>query len=94
MYPGRTNTPSPTTAQRIGLDPRPDNPAKMSEYEWAAAKTRSNLRQDSRAPCVICKQNFGRDPQVVLRTLSLSRYISVISDLVRIGDVVRNDNTY
>ena len=38
----------------------------LSENEWQSAKERSNQRDDSRHPCVICKEDFGLQEQVCL----------------------------
>ena len=54
-------------AQRIGLEARTTSD-KLSEDDWLEAKRKSNDRHDSRLPCVICKQNFGPDKQVISNT--------------------------
>jgi len=46
----------------MGLVEAPEQP--LSEAEWQEAKTRSNKRDDSKMPCVICKEDFGTQEQV------------------------------
>ena len=36
----------------------------MSESEWSNVKAKSNARDDSIEPCVICKEDFGLQEQV------------------------------
>ncbi|XP_064594804.1 RING finger protein 32-like isoform X2 [Liolophura sinensis] len=58
-------TPAPLTlAQKLGLVEAP--PQLMSEGQWQAAKAKSNRREDSDLPCVICKEDFGLQQQVLL----------------------------
>ena len=38
----------------------------LSENEWKAVKYQSNDREDSKQPCVICKEDFGTGEQVKL----------------------------
>lgn len=57
--------PSPLTlAQKLGLVDAPDQP--LSETQWQEAKKKSNTRDDSKMPCVICKEDFGIQEQVLL----------------------------
>ncbi|XP_041371978.1 RING finger protein 32-like [Gigantopelta aegis] len=53
-----------TLAQKFGLVDAP--PQLMSETEWQNAKFQSNRREDSQQPCVICKEHFGFQEQVLL----------------------------
>lgn len=57
--------PAPLTlAQKLGLVEAPEQP--LSEEEWKHAKEKSNKREDSVLPCVICKEDFGTQAQVLL----------------------------
>ncbi|XP_063695052.1 RING finger protein 32-like [Bolinopsis microptera] len=56
--------PPPTLAQRYGLAAPP--PAVLTEGEWEHVKNQSLVRGDNTAPCVICKEEFGLDGQVLL----------------------------
>lgn len=49
-------------AQRFGLVQGP--PKHLSEGEWSNVKALSNARDDSKEPCVICKEDFGLQEQV------------------------------
>ncbi|XP_005094019.1 RING finger protein 32 [Aplysia californica] len=53
-----------TLAQKFGLvhAPKP----LLSEQEWNHVKAKSNQRDDSGEPCVICKEDFGLQEQVLL----------------------------
>ena len=51
-------------AQRMGLVEAPTQP--LTEDEWKKAKEKSNKRDDSKQPCVICKEDFGVQEQVQL----------------------------
>ncbi|BFZ22272.1 hypothetical protein BsWGS_25312 [Bradybaena similaris] len=53
-----------TLAQKYGLvyAPKP----LLSEQDWAHVKAKSNQRDDSQEPCVICKEDFGVHEQVLL----------------------------
>ncbi|XP_071103177.1 RING finger protein 32-like [Haliotis cracherodii] len=53
-----------TLAQKFGLVDAPDQP--LSEAEWKNVKEKSNKRDDSHQPCVICKEDFGLQEQVLL----------------------------
>ncbi|XP_071942226.1 RING finger protein 32-like [Antedon mediterranea] len=53
-----------TLAQRMGLVAAPEQP--LTENEWKEAKEKSNCREDSTQPCVICKEDFGFQEQVLL----------------------------
>lgn len=53
-----------TLAQRMGLVEAPGQ--LLSESEWQHAKEKSNQRDDSKMPCVICKEDFGTQEQVLL----------------------------
>ncbi|XP_014783096.1 RING finger protein 32 [Octopus bimaculoides] len=56
--------PSLSLAQKLGIV---ECPAKqLSEFEWKNVKEQSNSRHDSCQPCVICKENFGEESQVLL----------------------------
>lgn len=59
-------------AQRLGLIE--SVPAAMTEAEWRAAKEQSNKRDDSKQPCVICKELFGKQQQVVFLCISVIFY--------------------
>ncbi|KAK6182508.1 hypothetical protein SNE40_010182 [Patella caerulea] len=53
-----------TLAQKFGLI---DAPQKLlTEEEWQGVKSKSNTREDSHQPCVICKEDFGLQQQVLL----------------------------
>ncbi|KAL3837484.1 hypothetical protein ACJMK2_022838 [Sinanodonta woodiana] len=53
-----------TLAQKLGLV---DAPAQLlTELEWQGIKAKSNDRNDSDMPCVICKEDFGFQDQVLL----------------------------
>ncbi|TRY98862.1 hypothetical protein DNTS_016661 [Danionella cerebrum] len=51
-------------AQRIGLVAPPSS--RLTTEEWAEVKTRSLLEGDSSQPCVICREQFCLQPQVLL----------------------------
>ncbi|XP_053372747.1 RING finger protein 32-like [Mercenaria mercenaria] len=53
-----------TLAQKFGLVDAPEQP--LSETDWQKAKEKSNKRDDSKMPCVICKEDFGTQEQVLL----------------------------
>ena len=38
----------------------------LTEEQWQKAKAKSNEREDSHQPCVICKEPFGLEQQVLL----------------------------
>ena len=48
----------------MGLVEAPTQP--LTEDEWKKAKEKSNKRDDSKQPCVICKEDFGVQEQVKL----------------------------
>ena len=50
-------------AQRMGLIEAPGQ--LLTETEWETAKEKSNKRDDSKMPCVICKEDFGTQQQVL-----------------------------
>lgn len=57
--------PAPLTlAQKLGLVEAPED--LLSDTEWKEIKEKSNARQDSAQPCVICKEDFGLQQQVLL----------------------------
>ncbi|CAG5120474.1 unnamed protein product [Candidula unifasciata] len=56
--------PPMTLAQKYGLVYAPQ--PLLSEQDWAHVKARSNQRDDSKEPCVICKEDFGVHEQVLL----------------------------
>ena len=51
-------------AQKLGLVDAPIAP--LTDKEWQDVKTKSNQRNDSDQPCVICKEEFGTQRQVRL----------------------------
>lgn len=51
-------------AQKMGLVEAP--PQLLTEAEWSTVKEASNRREDSLLPCVICKEDFGLQDQVLL----------------------------
>ncbi|CAL1536197.1 unnamed protein product [Lymnaea stagnalis] len=53
-----------TLAQKFGLVHAPKQ--LLSEQEWNTVKAKSNQRDDSQEPCVICKEDFGLQEQVIL----------------------------
>ncbi|KAK3597060.1 hypothetical protein CHS0354_022064 [Potamilus streckersoni] len=53
-----------TLAQKLGLVEAPAQ--RLTELEWQGIKARSNDRNDSDLPCVICKEDFGFQDQVLL----------------------------
>ncbi|XP_043920721.1 RING finger protein 32 [Protopterus annectens] len=58
-------SPSPLSlAQKLGLVETPVAP--LSTEEWAKVKKRSVEQGDSSQPCVICKEEFGLQQQVLL----------------------------
>ena len=59
------------TAQKLGLIEAPDQP--LSEKEWHNVKTKSNERDDSKLPCVICKEDFGTQEQVCITSALTSK---------------------
>jgi len=50
------------SAQKFGLVDAPEQ--LLSETDWDKAKEKSNKREDSKMPCVICKEDFGTQQQV------------------------------
>ena len=52
-------------AQRMGLIEAPGQ--LLTEKEWERAKEKSNKRDDSKMPCVICKEDFGTQQQVLTK---------------------------
>ena len=52
------------TAQKLGFVEAPE--LLLSDKEWKDIKEKSNARQDSSQPCVICKEDFGLQQQVTL----------------------------
>lgn len=46
----------------MGLVDAPEQP--LTEEAWKHAKLKSNTREDSKQPCVICKEDFGTQQQV------------------------------
>ncbi|CAF0770858.1 unnamed protein product [Didymodactylos carnosus] len=52
-----------TLAEKIGLV---ETEKKLSEAQWLDIKVQSNKRDDSSQPCVICKEEFGLNQQVLL----------------------------
>lgn len=54
-------------AQKLGLVDAP--PARLTDQEWQAVKSKSNDRKDSAEPCVICKEEFGTHDQVIVKNL-------------------------
>ncbi|KTG46538.1 hypothetical protein cypCar_00002435 [Cyprinus carpio] len=56
--------PPPTLAQRMGLVAAPSR--RLTAEEWAEVKTRSIQEGDSTQPCVICREEFRLQPQVLL----------------------------
>ncbi|CAB4000630.1 RING finger 32 [Paramuricea clavata] len=53
-----------TLAQKLGLVDAPT--ARLTDKEWQDVKNKSNQRNDSDQPCVICKEEFGTQHQVLL----------------------------
>ncbi|XP_006816105.1 RING finger protein 32-like [Saccoglossus kowalevskii] len=51
-------------AQKLGIVESPEQP--LSDDQWKKAKEKSNRRDDSKQPCVICKEDFGLVQQVLL----------------------------
>jgi hypothetical protein len=51
-------------AQKLGLVDAPT--ARLTDKEWQDVKNKSNQRNDSDQPCVICKEEFGTQHQVCL----------------------------
>ncbi|XP_069106705.1 RING finger protein 32-like [Argopecten irradians] len=56
--------PKLSLAQKMGLVDAPEQP--LTEQEWKSVKEKSNKRDDSKQPCVICKEDFGTQEQVLL----------------------------
>ncbi|KAI1889166.1 hypothetical protein AGOR_G00176280 [Albula goreensis] len=56
--------PQMTLAQRLGLVDAP--PMPLTAEEWRRVKTRSVDEGDSSQPCVICREEFRLQPQVLL----------------------------
>ena len=54
------------SAQRMGLVEAPES--QLTENDWSSVKERSNKRDDSKQPCVICKDDFGKTEQVHYET--------------------------
>lgn len=50
-----------SSAQKFGLVEAPEQ--LLSEADWQKAKEKSNQRDDSKLPCVICKEDFGFQEQ-------------------------------
>ena len=50
-------------AQKLGLVEAPG--LLLTDKEWKEVKKKSNERQDSSQPCVICKEDFGLQQQVM-----------------------------
>ena len=50
---------------RMGLIEAPGQ--LLTEKEWESAKEKSNKRDDSKMPCVICKEDFGTQQQVLAK---------------------------
>ena len=44
-------------------------PELLTEAEWQQVKHQSQQREDSAAPCVICKEDFGTQEQVMFVTV-------------------------
>ncbi|XP_070536117.1 RING finger protein 32-like [Ptychodera flava] len=53
-----------TLAQKLGLVEAPEQ--LLSDEQWKNVKDKSNEREDSKEPCVICKEDFGLVEQVLL----------------------------
>ena len=53
-----------TLAQKLGLIDHPAAP--LTDSQWQSAKAKSNARNDSSLPCVICKEPFAYQQQVLL----------------------------
>ncbi|XP_046861904.1 RING finger protein 32-like [Xenia sp. Carnegie-2017] len=53
-----------TLAQKLGLVEAPS--ARLTDKQWRDVKTKSNKRNDSGQPCVICKEEFRDQSQVLL----------------------------
>ncbi|XP_031556497.1 peptidyl-prolyl cis-trans isomerase G-like [Actinia tenebrosa] len=53
-----------TLAQKLGIIDAPEQ--LLSDNEWQEVKQQSNARMDSNQPCVICKEDFGVQQQVLL----------------------------
>ncbi|XP_078580580.1 RING finger protein 32-like [Branchiostoma floridae x Branchiostoma japonicum] len=51
-------------AQKLGLVEAPKQP--LTEEEWQSVKHRASRRDDHIQPCVICKEDFGTQEQVLL----------------------------
>ncbi|XP_066300181.1 RING finger protein 32-like [Branchiostoma lanceolatum] len=51
-------------AQKLGLVEAPKQP--LTEEEWQSVKHRASHRDDHTQPCVICKEDFGTQEQVLL----------------------------
>ena len=49
-------------AQKLGLVNAPEQP--LTDSAWQEVKQKSNERDDSVLPCVICKEDFGLEQQV------------------------------
>ena len=49
-------------AQKLGLVDAPEQP--LTDSAWQEVKQKSNERDDSVLPCVICKEDFGLEQQV------------------------------
>lgn len=63
------------SAQRMGLVNAPDQ--LLTETEWQNAKAKSNQRDDSKMPCVICKEDFGTQEQVHIKPLTHKCLVSL-----------------
>jgi hypothetical protein len=50
-------------AQKLGIVDAPEQ--LLSDKEWQEVKHQSNARLDSTQPCVICKEDFGIQQQVI-----------------------------
>ncbi|KAM3593050.1 uncharacterized protein V6R79_005094 [Siganus canaliculatus] len=57
-------TPPLTLAQKMGLVAAPAE--RLTEDEWVQVKARSVQQEESAQPCVICKEEFLLQPQVLL----------------------------
>ncbi|XP_078484093.1 RING finger protein 32-like [Ciona intestinalis] len=56
-----------TLAQKFGLIPHNKDQEKLlTESEWGEVKKTSMLREDFKSPCVICKDDFRVEDQVLL----------------------------
>lgn len=51
-------------AQKLGIVDAPEQ--LLSDKDWQDVKQQSNARMDSNQPCVICKEDFGIQQQVLM----------------------------